>query len=159
MTKKILFLDIDGVLNFESMQPIMDCFSAPNAGFHGIHMIDPQKVEILNLIVSRSECEVVVCSTWRQKFNLVELNEMLTNRGFNGIVRDTTTLPFQKEGIWSKKGDEVGVWLKSNFDISAFVIIDDDDEFSLFRNFHVKTDFRVGLTNKDAEKAISILTR
>ena len=151
----ILFLDIDGVLNYDTMEPIIA--EGTNHGFHGVHMIDPKKVELLNALTSQTNCDVVISSTWRQKFTIEEMSNMLRVRGFVGKVIDMTPRPFKvNEREWSQKSDEIAAWLQAHPSIDKFVILD-DDEFLALQNFHVRTNSQYGLTKGDVEKAVAIL--
>ena len=52
---KIIFLDIDGVLNCRNSKP--SCF--------GIMGVDNKKVEVLKSIVDKSGAKIVLISSWR----------------------------------------------------------------------------------------------
>ena len=56
--RKIIFLDIDGVLNsMDYFEQTKDC--------KGYTEINPEKVKLLKEIVDRTGAEIVLSSTWR----------------------------------------------------------------------------------------------
>lgn len=67
---KVLFLDIDGVLN---------CHDARPNGYCGIH---PGKVRLLDQIVERTGCRIVLASAWRYLI----LNGSMNLDGFGNIL-------------------------------------------------------------------------
>ncbi len=67
---KALFLDIDGVLN---------CHDARPNGYCGIH---PGKVRLLDQIVERTGCRIVLASAWRYMI----LNGSMNLDGFKNIL-------------------------------------------------------------------------
>lgn len=151
---KIIFLDIDGVLNV-----IPQGYDKYGCTFHK-HFI-----ENLDYIIQNTDAKIVISSTWR--FNgLKEMQDMWINRNLPGDVIDIT--PYLGNNV--KRGDEINDWLMNNQSISNYVIIDDDDDMlpQQYNNF-VKTsdniehddcvDIGYGLTKECAELAIKILNK
>lgn len=151
--KKIIFLDIDGVLcvipnNFDDFGP----------NFHKTFE------DNLKHIIEQTNANIVISSTWRLA-GLDEMKRMWKKRGLAGEVVDITP-----SGTMDNiRGDEIQAWLDEN-EVENYVIIDDDTDFleSQMNNF-VRTsenythedsvDIGYGLTKKCAEKAIEILNR
>jgi hypothetical protein len=150
---KVIFLDIDGVLNvIPTEHDEFGCCFHKHFEYNLKHIID------------QTNAKIVISSTWRLS-GLDEMKELWKKRGLAGEVIDIT--PFGD--IDNIRGDEIQVWLDNN-DVKNYVIIDDDTDFweSQLNNF-VRTsdnvdhedcvDIGYGLTKKCAEKAIQILNR
>ena len=149
--KRIIFLDIDGVLNVYPQG--RDKYGST---FH-THFEDN-----LHELIEKTGAEIVISSTWRYS-GLKVMQNMWRDRGLAGKVIDITCrVP---EGV---RGDEIEDWLQNN-QVDSYVIIDDDDDMLPEQMpFFVKTsenhdhidkvDFGYGLTKECTAKAISILT-
>jgi hypothetical protein len=153
MLGKVIFLDIDGVLNV-----IPEDFDEFGALFHK-HFEDN-----LKWIIEETNAKIVISSTWRLA-GLQEMKKMWKKRKLAGEVIDVTPLGTMD----NIRGDEIQTWLDRN-NVKNYVIIDDDVDFleSQLNNF-IRTsensdhfdcvDIGYGLTRKCAEKAIEILNK
>lgn len=164
---KIIFLDIDGVLNSdiymateEYIQATKDAGCADPGGYdvvlkaHHLHL-DPQAVVLLNQLVDKTAAQVVLSSTWRLRYSLDEMNEMLTMRGATFKVTDQTPPPRRMSRTW--RGDEVKEYLSNKKDVESFVILDDINQFPSFTKNFVFTPEKTGFTQAHFEKALKIL--
>src|SRR3972149_2836843 len=77
MTRRVIFLDIDGVL-------------APIRQWDRYGDLDPACIQVLNEIAARGGADIVVSSTWRYGKTVAELREILEAAGFTGRVLDKT---------------------------------------------------------------------
>jgi len=167
---KVVFLDIDGVLN---------------QGFGDAH---PSMVRNLNRVTRRAGACIVVHSSWRYLHRLEGLKTILKGWGVKGEVLDTTPIPEgaqvkfsgvilisneaysaftqalpeefrQREDKWNfERAASIQNWLNaSGQDVSGFVILDDHKEFGHLAPHHIKTKMNVGLTQEQAEHAIRLL--
>lgn len=149
---KIIFLDIDGVLN--SRQFIKFCFQN---SIDADDRIDPQTVKLLNKTIDNTGSKVVISSSWRIPF--VNNNfQFLVNRLENLGIRSDTIIgftPIRNDG----RGKEIQQWLDENksLDIKSIVILDDDNDMFELSSFLVKTSFDYGLQPCHVDQAISIL--
>ena len=57
---KVIFLDVDGVLNYKSWRDHQLNYSMKN-----IEPVDPQKVKLISKIIKKTKAKVVFSSTWR----------------------------------------------------------------------------------------------
>lgn len=170
---KILFLDIDGVLNSElwythahycithdKKNEIYSDESSNENDRHVDYNIDPRLIENLNLIIEKTGCEIVLSSSWRcpDKEEMTLLNSQLRRKGLIKEYFDVT--PYSRSRI---RGEEIKEWLNKNckqLEITSFCIIDDDsDMLEEQKKFFVNTDSYIGLTSHDADMAIEILNR
>ena len=158
---KIIFLDIDGVLVNHRSWDLQQSFDHLPA--------DERCVQALNRIVALTGALIVVTSSWRIDRDLAELREIINQRfGVTGQVIDKTpritreVFPgkIHKLLIAAKRGDEIAAWLAKceyNTNIQSFVILDDDSDMGELLNRTVLTDFKEGLTEADADRALEML--
>lgn len=170
--RKIIFLDIDGVLNHEQWfcwryynikngtnlkEFYIDNGSTSREAFL-LSMIDERSVANLNYIIKETGADIVLSSSWRSNNadDNIETNKILKIKGLIKEFFDVT--PY----CGMRRGGEIEQWLKQQNDIDVinYVILDDDTDMldSQMDNF-VNTDAFVGLTWHDAEKAIRILNK
>lgn len=134
---KVLFLDVDGVLNtFDLVRR------------NGFDYIDPDMVRTLGLVVSRTSAAVVLSSFWR--LNPRDRRLVDVALGDHGMfVHDRTPL------IPGPRAREISSWLEANSTVANYAIVDDDEgageglEACFFQ-----TDPDVGITVEIAEKII-----
>lgn len=163
---KIIFLDIDGVLNHQAYYE-SDRWDK-NGGRDSD--IDPKCVEYLNMIISDTGAKVVISSTWRIGRTVEQLQEALNKKGFKGeIVGFTPRLAF-KDIASIPRGVEIDLWLKENcklfekciryWEYKEYVILDDDSDMLLCQkdNF-INVDSFVGMTLGTVFRAIKILNQ
>jgi hypothetical protein len=141
MTRRVVFLDIDGVL-------------APVLHWDRYGDLDPACIRVLNEIVAGAGADVVVSSTWRHGKTVSELQEMLEAAGFIGRVIDKT--PVGEFG--ADRRDEIMAWLAEH-PVGGYVIIDDHDDMGELRSQLVLTHPSRGLQPADVPRAIEILKR
>jgi hypothetical protein len=139
VTRRVIFLDIDGVL-------------APITRWDRYGALDPACVKVLNEIVAQAGADVVVSSTWRYGKTAPELQEMLEAQGFKGCVLDKT--PTGAPG--TDRGDEIVAWLAEHA-VSGYVIIDDHADMGALHTHLVLTHPTHGLQPADAPRAIALL--
>ncbi|MBP5257903.1 MAG: hypothetical protein J6Z41_04085 [Prevotella sp.] len=163
--QKIIFLDIDGVLNSERWHTEMTK-NAPKDRFG--YEFDPTAVSNLAKIVEETEADIVISSSWKC-FGLDGMQEMWETRNLPGevigitpnTISDELQLSIDIDGIedYNLRGREIDEWMRRfGEDVSQYVIIDDIDCFlSGQQNHLVLTDPRIGLNDLDATKAIMIL--
>lgn len=164
---KIAFLDIDGVFNSEQYA-CSDEYKAETAGMSDAHImliahhlhLDPKAILLFNDLVERSGCKVVLSSTWREKYTVDEMNNMLAGRGATFKIIDRTPKIIGKFSEVIPRGKEINEYLNSLKEVpESFVIIDDYDDMLHLKPFLVRTNVEFGLTQNDVERALQILNR
>ncbi len=162
---KVIFLDIDGVLNSNMWND-----SHQKEISQGI-LIDKEKIKLLASLIKNSDYKIILHSGWRIWFNSETkpvskeakiLVDLLAYEGLiiDGITPDLTTEDIRKSKKFSLvKADEIRTWLKLHNDVTGWVVLDDlnlnNDQVELHQ---VKPDQTIGLTLeniKDAEKILS----
>ena len=141
MTRRVVFLDIDGVL-------------APIRRWDRYGDLEPACIEVLNEIVGSGRADVVISSTWRHGKTVAELQAMLVAAGFAGRVVDKT--PTLAPG--AERGEEIAAWLADHA-VGGYVIIDDHIDMGALRTELFLTHPGHGLRPADAPRAIEILMR
>ena len=137
---KVIFLDIDGVLNTaDTFNKTSKTFINQYNHYHeaGIRSleIDKFRLEYLKELIDETEAKIVLSSTWR-RFFIKENNKIVprTIKGkqlyelFNSYGLEIYDLtPINMES----REEQINIWLSQNDDIESFVII--DDEPNLFK--------------------------
>ena len=154
MNKRVIFLDIDGVLNSESYRE--------NSADYYTDFIDESRLPLLEYIVSRTGALIVLTSTWRSFWNEGE-NQLYPEGEIISRVFRRHNLE-----IYSKTPDkdncresEINMWIASH-GVKDYVILDDMDFFDKEENLRrfVKTDdSKEGLDEETTARAIEILLR
>ena len=149
--RPVIFLDIDGVMN--------SLISMKKYGVISAFM--PESIFALNLIIYRTNAQLVISSAWRKVNTLVKINVVLR---INHILKDavdcTPNLDRRSDsGIYiaSTRGEEIATWLDRYPTVPRFVILDDGADMDGLEIALVQIDSECGLTIADAEKAIQIL--
>jgi len=155
MTHKLIFLDIDGVMNSE-----VSWLRYQNYG-----TFSENAVNSLNSILSRTGAKIVISSSWREIHPYKEMEAILCDQGVHAHGRVIGQTP-----SWNKtskgnilcgfkcRGDEIHNWLE-NYDgkVEGIVLLDDTMDMVHMYPWLVLTNAYVGLTKADADLAVSIL--
>ena len=122
---KVLFLDVDGVLNSTQRA---------KAGF-SYETLDPRAIHWLQYIAANSVA-IVVSSSWRNHYPKEELVERLRVPVFG-------TTPWLRG---PPRGTEIAVWLGQHPSVDRYAIIDDDNDMLPVQQEHyVKTEHETGM--------------
>jgi hypothetical protein len=143
--RKIIFLDIDGVMNSINTRP-----QDPRglADF-----LDPRNVSVLNAIVEATGAVVVVSSTWRLSTSFAALQASFAEAGCVAEIVDVTPDIDQRQRVL-----EVAAWLERQATPpSRFVVLDDDYDMPAFPDKLVRTSKQYGLSPRDLPAVLAIL--
>src|SRR6476620_3382199 len=161
---RVIFLDIDGVLNSEEFfvrkheEKGAEAVNEEMRTHWPLSEICPKLVSNLNKLVEQTDAKIVVSSTWRHGRSIEELQSILDGVGFKGEVVDKTPDLNRKLNRDVDRGEEIEDWLVSNRGVKSFVILDDDgDMLDEQLDCFVHTSFKTGLNEECTEKAIQIL--
>ena len=155
---KIIFLDIDGVLNNEDSDIVyLQEGSVCVGGF-----FCPELVVRLNTIIQETRASIVLSSTWRLGLDLESAQKLMVELGVIGRVVGIT------DHIWDNhvfRGNEIYKWIRDNedlvgkyYDFSDYLILDDDSDMLYWqRNNFVQTNGLKGLTDSNVMESIAIL--
>lgn len=135
--KKILFCDVDGVINCQYT-------TQRHGGYIGI---DPLMALFVDRIVEATGCTIVLSSTWR-------LDEGSRSEVKKFVDFKDVTPDIAHEVRWK----EVQAWLAANPEETRFAVIDDNwYDFPANAAFFFKTSWLTGLTQEIADKVIAHL--
>ena len=147
---KILFLDIDGVLNSADFvikrkyDLVLSFLSYPLSEF------DPLAVERVNTILNKTNAKLVISSDWRFTEGL---DNILKKAGLRYPIYDIT--PY---GMGKDRGYEIQEWLDEHDDIENYAIIYDINNMLDSQQSHfIQTSDIHGLTEDLMELTIKIL--
>lgn len=149
---KILFLDIDGVLN--SVRSAVALHGYPyRERCH--EKFDEVALGLIRQICDKTRAKICLSSTWRLHLNeegLLKLSEAI----------DLPIVSKTPRFIGKQRGYEIENWLnefKNISDITKYAIVDDDrDMLKEQLPFFVKTSNRNGLLYEDYEKLLELLS-
>ena len=174
MKDKILFLDMDGVVNSnnEIVNYLDDltenqCYTREEARHqfniefcHYTELIFPIFAKRITNICEKTNCDIVWSTTWRTirsyRNNLEYAQKMLTRRGIPGerLIAYTPILSY------NPRRDEIKLWLKNNGKyIKKFAILDDtlEAKYNTKRGKFFQTTIADGLTENIANDVIKWL--
>lgn len=148
---KVIFLDIDGVLNCELWQMASEDWEEDIK--NDVPPVSVAAVMCLNEIIKRTGASVVISSTWRNLTTREKLVGKLESCGFKGAVIGQTP------GRGGHRGSEIRCWLIDHPEVTHFVILDDDSDMEPFFAHFVKTQYETGLLDTHVDQAVAILER
>jgi len=166
---KVIFLDIDGVLNNASYAKLLHHLYGGN-GYGGFAKgrfttkdikWDLYNVGALKTLMNKTGAKIVISSTWRYTHSVNSFKDMFQLYGLKAGRIIGLTPDLSHMGITDKfpkgtiRGDDINAYLKDH-DVDNYVILDDDGDFYKDQNL-IQTDATYGLTDSDALKAIGIL--
>lgn len=154
---KIIFLDFDGVV------------TTLKSHWH----LDKEKMEMVKQICDATGAKIVISSSWR-RYTLEQTIELITTKQiesgfepflFPELVIDVTARMYafksgNRETYYGLyRGVEIEQWLSEHQNVTNYVILDDDSDMLLCQkqNF-IKTHTFRGISKRDVERAIKILT-
>ena len=141
---KVLFLDIDGVLNSHQYKF--------KYGLRNGHIMFPEHIEVLKYIIDNvKDLKIVISSTWRHNHSLDYFKEFFVNFGISmSVVYDKTP------SMSSIRGEEIEEWLKHN-EVESFAILDDDSDMGHLIDNLIQTNGNYDLTYYEASSVICLL--
>lgn len=162
--RKVIFLDIDGVLNDEGREVSK-----------GIY-INPEMVRWLRFIVNETNAEIVLTSSWRYLYGSYALGGFTgADESMEQLLKTFDSMCLQVPGATPMffngpygRPYEIRTWLSQRPEVESFVILDDETFWLwnwLEHNFVCTTvrneDGRetIGLDEKGARRAVRILNR
>jgi len=167
---KVIFLDIDGVLNTWTT-----CHLPPS--FEKKHKIEaylsPKSIELVNKLAKENDAKIVISSSWRMhdkdlhvdpEYAGIDLRDFLGRSGLTAKFAEDWHTPIPErfgELLHGRpRGFEISDWLENHPEVTKWVSLDDDVsgfESKGILNHLAKTNPRMGFLEEDFEKANNIL--
>ena len=164
---KILFLDIDGVLNSIDNLYVLNELSTIKGNFAILNdlygqLFDERCVRWLEYIILKTDCKIVISSTWKY-LGLITLKKMWKFRKLPGEIIDCTSNEVSSELLEQYKpkyniedrGYEIQQWIEIHKP-TQYCIVDDNSDMLEHQNF-VQTNYKYGLTEEKSKEIIMIL--
>ena len=153
---RVIFLDIDGVLNSEEWDMYVQSFTY-GARFNSCYLLSQEMILRLQNVVFQTNAEIVLTSSWRTNERaMCALTRQLSL--YHLSIRDSTLY-----STYNTRADDINEWLRSHSNIHSYAIVDDyDDGFTqdvILAAHFVQTTYAQGLTPEKAEKIIEILNQ
>lgn len=153
---RILFLDVDGVLNTPSnwaVRGTYDHADMPEWDWPGVHA---RCIGYLNQITTATDASLVMSSTWR--IGTEERFQRLTH-DFNAIAGvKAKFIGRTPPSIWKPRGHDIQRWLDQYpGEVESFCILDDNSDMAHLADRLVQTSYLVGLQQCDVDRAIELL--
>ncbi len=162
---KIIFLDIDGVLNSDLWYRSQQA-EVRKSNVLELHL-DPRAIQLLNKVILETGAKVVLSSTWRKHYLLETIQSIFESMGFIGeIISKTPDLVRLDENFI--RGNEILKWCKDNelllnckyYQYTEYVILDDKNDVLFWhKNNFIQLDRYSGITPTKASEAIKLLGR
>jgi hypothetical protein len=152
--KRIIFLDIDGVLatpkQYATRRNKLYKKDSTAAGLGIPYLFDEKCVIAFNRFILMNDVEIVLSSDWRRHFDMGEIDTIFK---INGVAKSpfSFTKIFEKEKLTedleSIRVREIKDWLDNN-EYELWCAVDDMDLSALGHQF-VQTDERMGFGDRD----------
>lgn len=157
---KVIFLDVDGVLNYEGYSERLTAAGYPFA--------DRALVEKLGHIAGATGAKVILSSTWRQGFYDIADGRYDTDeaKDYARLAAELASCGIEIAGATPMcgsvtRGEEIAEFFNrwQGEKIESFVILDDMPVMYPYVRRFVHTDYTRGLTDEDVAQAIAVLNR
>lgn len=148
---KVIFLDLDGVLN--SAKYLLD------HEYYGV-AIDPIRMCLLKQIIDATDAKIVLSTSWREHWEKDVAKCDSTGVLINSIFSTYGLQIFDKTPeLHERRETEIKSWLDAHPEVKSFVVLDDSLLSADYLNGHfIKTsNYFDGLDETDVQKAIDVL--
>ncbi|TAG03951.1 MAG: hypothetical protein EAZ44_05515 [Cytophagia bacterium] len=172
--EKIIFLDIDGVLDYqysldhspEKATALKKELLQKNPKLENISIFDlsiayndwqNSAIEYLHNLCQKTGAFIVICSSWRLIYSVEDLKNLFDLYDLGKYVIDKT----EDLDIKNGRATEIRTYLAKNKHIKNYVILDDDEGFYVNDNFgnrFISTNEYEIFTEKQYEIALKILS-
>ena len=149
---KIIFLDIDGVLNSNQwLRHRIDVLKRDR-----IYNGDFPKgtVNELNYLIEKYDFKIVISSSWREQKTIEELKHHFINEGIKSEIIGSTPI------LRNTRGNEIQKWLdETQFNIESYIILDDNNDMELLSENLVLIDSDTGLNANYRDQIMRIINK
>lgn len=159
---KVIFLDIDGVLNNR------EAFKKQWRS-NGVKVLCPAAVLRFRRLVAYTGAKVVLSSTWRRHADMVSYlrsHHVLDACHEDWHTKHNVSVPLMADSdgrapflVSVGRGGEIAEWLDRHPEVTEFVVLDDDPDALECGHPHrvVSTLYEIGLTEEDFDKALNMI--
>lgn len=144
---KILFLDIDGVLN--SMRTAKAFYGYPFSAL-SLEQFDKVAIGLIQRLCKETDCSICLSSTWRLNSNWQHLAVQLTLPIIDRTPSNVSLLGY--------RGKEIEAWLQKHPEVKQYAIVDDNSDMLEEQiPFFVQTSAEDGLSYQNYLDLVRIL--
>lgn len=147
--KKVIFLDIDGVLNYQSCKERFDKY----------YFVSDKKIELLKQLVDKTDAKIVLSSTWRYGWVNPPNEDTPMYEALKKKLESYGIIISDKTPVIGYRGTEIDEWLMRHPEVDKFVIFDDNQGLKPHGNHHIQTSWKYGLLEKHIKLAEEILNK
>lgn len=116
---KVIFLDVDGVLNGINYVKSSEKFGV---------VVDPVRIKLLKTIVTATDAEIVLSSSWRKHWGVTQNDCDEIGLAINQIFREYKLSIYDKTpDLHFKRAEEIKAWLSDYPETTHYVILDDEE--------------------------------
>lgn len=145
MKKKVIFLDVDGVLNDDTDFRMIQKVHVTTTIMCWANMA------VFNDLIEDTDAYIVISSTWRNHYDTETMKLLMYAFGFQHMHKIIGST--HKDGYRSEtRGSQIQKWLDTEgkqFDIASIAIIDDEQEMGHLRPYTCYTNGKYGLVESD----------
>jgi len=151
-SKRIIFLDVDGVLN-SHQSVLMHRYRRRGDGGSLCPIACANLQCILDTVPT---ADIVITSSWRLGMSLDQIRKIFRANFIDGarVIGETPCLP------GAPRGEEIQAWLESHagpLQVVSYVIIDDSEDMGPLHPRLVQTSYMLGLMHDRAIEVIRLL--
>lgn len=156
---KVIFLDVDGVLNSYSTKEKIA----------GYTFVSDPKVRLLKEIIERTNAKVVLSSTWRYGWCMdhpefatdSDNADIILFKAFKDKLNSFGIELISYTSDFDNRGEEIDYWLKhwKGEPIESFIILDDmcGNKLRPHSQYLIQTSLSEGLNKNHVERAVKML--
>lgn len=145
---KVIFLDVDGVLNN---------ITTTRRTKGGFVFVGESQLKHLKHIIDMTGAEVVLSSDWRYDRDVPGWNDHYLELCDELLLYGIRFYGFTPELPSGHRGAEIAQWLTEHPEVSDFVILDDRTDIEPNKDRWVQTAMSRGLGTEEADEAVRIL--
>jgi len=148
VNQKVLFLDIDGVLNSRFYYKYI--YKPEEGGSR----FDPYCVILVKKLVEEFSLKIVISSTWRDGAMNRLVNELDAN-DFTDYLHEDWLTPVVRP---ASRGKEIELWLEEHSEVKDYLILDDNQKMLDYQiSKFVQTSALMGMVQESYYQARNIL--
>lgn len=162
---RLLFLDIDGVLNSKNWQSSLPAEELSDR-IQTKDLFDPKAVSRVNTIIAATQADVVISSTWRLVLEWEKLVGLLQKNKLGGNIIGRTPCKMSNynrgieikwflDGLVEQEGYDPGTG--KELTLGGMVILDDGGDMFSLNHRLVRTSWDWGIQDRHIDQAIDLL--
>lgn len=163
---RVLFLDIDGVLNSNAYLKANPGSFDRSKGY--ISMFDPVACARLQVVLMVTGAKIVISSSWRIVHSIDDIRGYLAARGITAEVIGLTPSggydlsadhAFPTNETLTCRGAEILAWVDAHPELDSYAVVDDNSDMDGVRERFVQTTWEHGLLDEHMLPLVRTLLR